>query len=63
MLDAEPPAPQPPTPLLKRLLALVALLALLSSAAWSSWAILTDRADFGARAPERGASAPPASER
>jgi hypothetical protein len=63
MLDAEPPAPQPPTPLLKRLLALVALLALLSSAAWSSWAILTDRADFSARAPERSAAPVPAGER
>ena len=32
---------------------LVALLALLASAAWSSWAILTDRADFAARAAGR----------
>ena len=63
MPDTEPSPAQPPRTLLARALALVALLALLASAAWSSWAILTDRADFGARTAGRSQPADPASER
>ena len=61
---AEPRAEAlPARPLHHRLLALLALLGLLASAGWSSWAILTDRADFGARAPTRAEAETPGDER